>query len=588
MTGALDRQSQVLSGISASPGVALGRVLVLGPQRYGVPRRAIESHEVVVEIARFRRATDRAQDHLKTLATTARENPAAAAVLDAYVVMVKDPMVEGEVERHIREELRCAEWGVALAIELFAERLATSKDAYLRERSHDIEYVGEHVLRAFVETTAARDALPEGPVVIVARDLSPADTAALMGEPVVAFITETGTRTSHTAITARALHLPAVVGVTDALSHLQTGDFVIVDALRGSITARPTEEELTRAVERAERYRSFTIELLAAKDQAAVTKDGVFVSLRANVELPDEVRAAREAGAQGIGLYRTEYLFIDRAHPPTEEEQESVFRGIVEAMDGLPVTLRTFDIGGDKFTTNFVAPRELNPMLGLRAVRLALSRPEVFEAHLRAMVRASAAGDVRIMIPMVSNLTEYRKVKAMLDRAIRTVRAAGVPCKENIPLGVMIEVPSAAILADHFAREVGFMSIGTNDLVQYTLAVDRGSRRLAYLASPFDPAVLRLLDNVARAGEAFECPVSVCGAMASDPLAVTCLLGLGIRDLSMESGSVPEIREVVRRLRFDEAQAVARRALDMGTAEEVETLFAEHFAPVLSDLLLDD
>jgi phosphotransferase system enzyme I (PtsI) len=407
----------------------------------------------------------------------------------------------------------------------------------------------------------------------------------MANEPVVGFITEVGTRTSHTSIMARALEIPAIVGVSDALKRIATGDILIVDGLRGSILVHPTTVDLDEARARSDRHTAHAKELREMRDQAPTTKDGVRIVLRANVELPAEALLARQHGADGIGLYRTEYLYIDRTEPPTEDQQYEIFRSVLEVMAPHPVTLRTFDIGGDKFVSTFQVPPEMNPMLGLRAVRLALSRPHVFLEHLRAMVRASAHGDVRIMIPMIASLGELREVRALLTRAQEDVRARGLPCATKIPLGVMIEVPAAAIMVDLFAQEAAFMSLGTNDLIQYTLAVDRSSRSLAYLASPFDPSILRLIVNVIRAGATSNKPVSVCGAMASDPIAALLLLGLGMREFSMEAAAIPEIKESFRRVTLADAEAVAVEALACHTAEDVEHCVAAAFAPLIYDLL---
>jgi phosphotransferase system enzyme I (PtsI) len=369
------------------------------------------------------------------------------------------------------------------------------------------------------------------------------------------------------------------------LRRVSAGDTVIVDGLRGTVVVRPTQEQLDEARGRADRHSAQAKELQESRHRAPTTKDGVPLTLRANVELPAEAILARDQGADGIGLYRTEFLYIDRASPPTEDQQFEIFRAVVEAMRPKPVVLRTFDIGGDKFASTFQVPPEMNPMLGLRAVRLALSRPDVFLEHLRAMVRASAYGNVKIMIPMVASLSELRHVRALLAEAHADVRDRGLPCADEIPLGVMIEVPSAAVMVDLFAQEAAFLSLGTNDLIQYTLAVDRTSRSLAYLASPFDPSILRLVAGVLRAGEEWECPVSICGAMASDPLAAMLLLGLGVRDFSMEAAAIPEIKEALRRVSLVDAETTAAAAMRLHTAEEVEHCVAASFAPLLYDLL---
>jgi phosphoenolpyruvate-protein phosphotransferase (PTS system enzyme I) len=608
---------ETLRGIAGSPGVAIGSAVVIGAPKADHPRRRISSGEIALELARFQAAVERAQQELRDMSKRVVDRRAETSILEAYLLMLGDEALADAVKCQVKDERRCAEWAVFAACETIAARFASLDDPYLRERSHDVLFVGERLVRAFnpplpSTSSPSSDAAPlstrslsaeltgasllpatvgaalgrfSGPTILIAHDLSPADTASMVDEPVVGFVTEVGTRTSHTSIMARALEIPAVVGVGDALSRISTGDLVVVDGLRGTVVVRPGPDELAEACARAERHVALAKELQESRHRAPETKDGTRISLRANVELPAEAILARDQGADGIGLYRTEFLYIDRASPPTEDQQFEIFRAVVEALRPKPVTLRTFDIGGDKFVSTFQVPPEMNPMLGLRAVRLALSRPDVFLEHLRAMVRASAYGDVRIMIPMVAGLGELRQVRAMLHRAQEQVRERGLPYAEEIPLGVMIEVPSAAIMVDHFAREAAFLSLGTNDLIQYALAVDRTSRSLAYLASPFDPSIIRLIAKVIEAGRDFCRPVSICGAMASDPLAALLLLGLGIRDFSMEAAAIPEIKETLRRVSIAEAEAVAAEALACSTAEEVECCVAAAFAPDLFDLL---
>ncbi|MBK9266653.1 MAG: phosphoenolpyruvate--protein phosphotransferase [Polyangiaceae bacterium] len=576
----------VMRGIAGSPGVAIGKAVVFGHSRASCPRYPVTTADFDSELRRFQDAVARAQRDLREMAQRLSDKSAEASILEAYTLMAGDPVLAEAVQHQVRHEKRCAEWAVAEAADLIAKRLAAVDDHYLRERSHDVLFIGDRILRAFGTSDPEQQNLRlDEPSIVIAHDLSPADTAAMISQPVVGIVTEIGTRTSHTAILARALEIPAVVGVTDALAHISSGDVVIVDGLRGHVVVRPATRELDDARARGERHTALSRELSTSRDRAAVTKDGVRVALRANVELPAEAVLARDHGAEGIGLYRTEFLYIDRSSPPSEDQQFAIFRAVVETMQPLPVTLRTFDIGGDKFISHLKLPPEMNPMLGLRAVRLALSQPEMFLEHLRAMVRASAYGNVKIMVPMVATLTELRQVRKYLDQAIAQVKERGLPCADDIPLGIMVEVPAAAVLVDLFAQEAAFMSLGTNDLVQYSLAVDRSSRSLAYLASSFDPAILRLIRSVVRAGEGWDCPVSICGAMASDPLAALLLLGLGMRDLSMEAAAIPEIKEALRRVTLDEAEAVAQEALRYGTAEEIETCIAESFAPRLYDLL---
>ncbi len=587
----------MMHGIAGSPGVAIGRAMVVGAQGTGASRpfHLVEESDVPSELSRYGEAVRRAQQDLRDMAQRVSNKPAEVSILEAYVMMVGDETLADSVSGHIRDDHKSAEWAVETAIAAAASKLAALDDPYLRERSHDVEFVGERIQRALRTDGAGEDDgskrpsspvnVLDGPSIVVAHDLSPADTAGMVDTPVVGFVTEIGTRTSHTSIMARALEIPAVVGVSEVLQKITPGDMVIVDGLRGTVTLRPTPEQIEEARGRAERHTALAKGLQESRDRPPSTKDGVVVSLRANVELAAEAILARDQGAEGIGLYRTEFLYIDRAAPPTEDEQFEVFRAVVEAMRPKPVTLRTFDIGGDKFASTFQVPPEMNPMLGLRAVRLALSRPDVFLEHLRAMVRASAFGNVRIMVPMVASIAELRQVRELLNKAREQVRARGHASAEEIPLGVMIEVPSAAVMVDLFAREAAFLSLGTNDLVQYALAVDRTSRSLAYLASPFDPAILRLIAGVIRAGDEWECPVSICGAMASDPLGALLLLGLGMRDFSMEAAAIPEIREVLRRVTLGECEAVAAEVMQLTTADDIERELAAAFAPRLYDLL---
>jgi len=423
---------------------------------------------------------------------------------------------------------------------------------------------------------------------LVAHDLSPAETAGLSRDRVQAIVTEVGTRTSHTAILARALEIPAVVGVRRITTLVGAGEQLVVDGTRGQVIISPSPGMIESARSRAERRERATIGLRGARDLPAMTRCGTRVDLRANIELPQEAEAAIEQGAQGVGLYRTEFLYIARNQPPDEEEQYTIYRRVLERVAPLPVTLRTFDIGGDKFMSAFQAPAEMNPALGLRAVRLGLAQPELFIAQLRAMVRASAHGNLRIMIPMISSLLELRAVRELLELAEREVDAAGRARAPSIPLGMMVEVPSAAVLAREFATEAEFFSIGTNDLIQYTLAVDRTNRELAYLASPFHPAILRLIELVVDAGRAHDRPVSVCGAMASDPYAAALLVGLGIHELSMEGSSIPAVKAAIGRIHCDEAREVARRARACVTAREVEAVVRAGFQDQLRDIGGDD
>ncbi len=579
-----------LKGIAGSPGVAVGPALVLGDLRSSFVRRHIHTAQIQTELDRVQHAVEAAKSSLRAvdagMPIAMRE---ATGILDAYQLMLEDPTLHERIEHGIRKEKQCAEWAVSIASEeivaMFGPRVSSERDAYISERRHDVEFVCDRLLRALVGEDTGHSVRLDEPMIVVARDLSPADTASMVREPALAFVTCVGTRTSHTSIMARALEIPCVVGVADALLQIRTGDTIVVDGLTGQVFVHPTPQTIRDARQRSEQHLAFARQLLSARHKPAVTADGVALALKANVELPAEAILAVDHGAQGIGLYRTEFLYIDRTTQPGEDEQYEVYRAIVEAVSPQPVTLRTFDIGGDKFASTFQLPAEMNPALGLRAVRLALKQPEVFLTQLRAMVRASAHGDVRIMVPMVSSVHEMREVKRLIAQAVEQVRARGQAFEEHIPLGMMIEVPAAAIMADVFAKEAEFFSLGTNDLVQYALAIDRGSESLAAQASPFDPAILRMIKFVTEAAKHRGIPVSLCGAMASDPLAACLLVGLGLRELSMEAAAIPEIKEAIRRLYVPEAEAIAAQALECDSADAVEELLARELAPRLIDLL---
>lgn len=578
-----------LSGIAGSAGIAIGRALVLGDLRTKFAKRFVSSKELAHELERVEAAT---RDARRSLMNVSEKLTGAAQdttpILDAYLLMIDDPMLHERVRKKISREKKCAEWAVSEASEEIARLFdgpLEAGDAYIAERRHDVEFACDQILRALVGDEELPLIRADAPMIVVARDLSPAHAAGMVREPALAFVTEGGSRTSHTSIMARALEIPAVVGLANALTSIQTGDVLVVDGMRGTVIVHPDEADIAAANVRAQEHHAFTRKLLAARDRPGQTSCGVSVYLKANVELAAEAVLARDHGAQGIGLYRTEFLYIDRRTQPTEDEQYETYRAVIEATLPHPVTLRTFDIGGDKFASSFNLPPEMNPALGLRAVRLALSQPEVFLTQLRAMVRASAHGEIRIMVPLVTSVREIRDVRALLDQATRDVSEREGRAYKSVPLGIMIEVPAAAVMADLFARDSDFFSIGTNDLVQYALAVDRSSRSLAQLASPLDPSILRMIRGVIVAGTKQQIPVSVCGTMASDPLSATLLVGLGLRELSMEAAAIPEIKEAISRISVSEAEAIAASALECESAEMVDDVLTRALAERYADLL---
>jgi phosphotransferase system enzyme I (PtsI) len=582
-----------LEGIAGSNGFAIGQASVVNPSQLGVSHRRILPEEVDAELARFDEAVRVSSDELTIVAAQVRKGKAAnspeTTILDAYIMMLGDITLRQDVEMEIQSHLRCAEWALEAAVEVMCSQLRQTDDPYLAERSHDFEFIRDRILRALSGREEGQ-LLPDSPepVILVAHDLSPSQTATLSKDRVLGIVTAVGTRTSHTAILARALEIPAVVGVQGLLSHVGDGDILVLDGVHGKIVVAPSTEVLDVLQPKAEKYYAVARNLRSHRDEPTRTSDGTSVTLQANIELALEAQIAVGHGARGIGLYRTEFLYIDRKAPPAEEEQYLAYASVVEAMGPLPVTLRTFDIGGDKFVSSIKMPRDMNPALGLRAVRLGLAQPELLKTQLRAMVRASAHGNVKIMVPMVASLSELRAVRALLSESVLEVDRAGHPHAEVIELGCMIEVPSAAIMADEFSREADFLSIGTNDLVQYTLAVDRTSQELARLASYFDPAVIRLIKSTVQAGTFRQKPVSVCGAMASDPLASILLVGIGLRNLSMEASAIPEVKAALCRVSVQEAQDAAGMAFEATTAQELEEGMERRFGALLKDIIDPD
>lgn len=585
MSEPADLSSLVLEGIAGSAGYAIGRAIVVDTRRNGVIRRHIPKHAADDELERFDRAVQVAARELRAAEERARSRGTRVetSILEAYLLMVGDETLREDVERRIRIDLLCAEWSLSATVQEMSAQLRLSGDPYLAERSHDLEFVADRILGSLIGRTSFF-ALPvdRPPGILIAHDLSPTETVGFTRDRVLALVTEAGTRTSHTAILARALEIPAVVGAAGILGRIGDGDVVAVDGVHGRVIVHPSPELIQQIRERTLRFEAAARARQKHRDRPIVTRCGVPIEVRANIELPGEAELALGQGARGIGLYRTEFLYVERSEPPTEDEHYETYRSVLEAMAPLPVTLRTFDIGGDKFVSSLLVPRDMNPALGLRAVRLGLARPDIFSTQLRGMIRASAHGQLRIMVPMIASLGELRAVRILFDRALSEVDTHGHARAPHIPLGMMVEVPSAAIMAGEFAREAEFFSIGTNDLVQYALAVDRASPELAYLASFYDPAVLRLITTVVRAGRDHHRPVGLCGAMASDQFAAVLLLGLGLRELSMEAAAIPAVREAIAAVTLGEAEDAARAALAEVTAAEVERVLIERFGDRLN------
>jgi phosphotransferase system enzyme I (PtsI) len=570
------------SGVPASPGIALGPAHLVERRRVAVSRRSLPAGEaaVEVEVARLRGAIARGREQVERVrdrVRAARHAPELTQMMEAHLQLLEDETLERAAERAVREDRVNAEWAVRQVAESIRGALEASGDEFFRERRDDVLFAAERIVRnlAGLQPDPAAD-LPPG-AVVVAHELSPVDMSHLVHAAAAAVVTETGSRTSHTAILARALGLPAVVGVEDLVGCVAEGVTVAVDGARGEVVVAPPTAEVPAFRERARRLGELQRALRDEGERPAQTRDGRRIVLLANIEFPDEVDSALRGGAEGIGLYRTEFLYVGRPRPPSEEEQLRAYERVASRMAPRPVTLRTFDLGGDKFATRPQVAGELNPALGLRALRLGLRERDVFRAQLRAMLRAAASsGNVAVMFPMVCGVGDFRDGLAVVDEARDGLRADGLPCPERLPIGCMIEVPSAVVVADLLARYAAFFSIGTNDLVQYALAIDRGNERVAQLYQPFHPAVVRLMRQAVRAGQAAGLPVSMCGAMAEDPLAIPLLVGLDLERISVAPSSVPLAKAVIRSIRYDDARRLVDEALEARTAEEVAAVFHDY------------
>ena len=576
-----------LTGISASPGIVVGPAHLLRWEVPEVPMRVIADEAIDGEIARLHTAFVGAIDRLNHVRERAEKNAGTAesAIFDVQITMLQDAELTHRVEAVIRQGF-AAERAFDVVMIEWREHFARSTHAMMRERVGDLTDVHIRVLSLLLGLPDHDPVdLPKGAnAILVTHDLTPSLTVQLDRECIVGIATDAGTRTSHVAILARSLGLPAVVGLLDATRRLESGDQVILDGAAGTLVVRPTAAELSAAATRSQRERRVKEELALIVNEEAVTVDGVHITLRANVDLPDEAASAAISGAKGVGLMRTEFLVVGRTSMPDEEEQYEAYSKVIRAFDGHPVVSRTFDIGGDKLPVGGY-PHEPNPFLGWRAIRMCLDEPEIFKVQLRALLRAAVHGDVRIMLPLIVTVDEVRQARFLLAEAARELTTRGVPHRADIPLGVMIETPAAAVTSDALAPEVGFFSIGTNDLVQYTLAVDRGNASLATRFTPLHPAVLRLIQRVQEIGHAHGLEVCVCGEMASEPLMAYALIGLGIRQLSVAAISVPSVKRIVRGVSASKAAEAALRALDAGTAAAAESLLRAGLGAELPELL---
>jgi phosphoenolpyruvate-protein phosphotransferase (PTS system enzyme I) len=546
---------RIFRGIGASPGVAIGRVFLLDRRRVRVPRYHVQPDQVDYELDRLRAAIAKSVEQLEGIRKRfVGQGMDHQAILEAHAMMVRDRSLVDESANLIREELINAEWAVNRVIDRIREMFGKLSDSYFRERRGDIDFIGDRITRNLVgqaTDVADSEVLAEG-TVVVAHDLSPADTALLSRQRVTAFVTEIGGKTSHTSIVARSLDVPAVVGAHGILDAAGSGDLIVVDGSEGHVLLRPTQHQVDRGRKRAESFRRSNLEILEAKTLPAETLDGFKVIVAGNIEMPTEVATVLNRGGESIGLYRTEFLFLGRNEAPGEEDHYRTYCHIFDEVGDREVTIRTFDLGGEKVFGGMPKESEPNPALGLRAIRFCLKHPAVFESQIAGLLRAATRGRLRIMLPMISSIDELRTAKQIIANVEAELTRAGKEHRNDVPIGIMMEVPSAVLTADHLATECDFFAIGTNDLMQFLLAIDRTNERVDYLYLPLHPAVLRALKTAVEAAHARKITVSVCGEMAGNPLYTPIFVALGVDQLSMNSASIPQVKRLVRELRKDD------------------------------------
>jgi len=566
------RQEVRFEGAGVSAGIAHGKVHVVRDDLDDVPRYRITPSQVTDEIGRFEAALIQTRMQILEMQQRIAESIGAkdAAIFDAHLLVVEDRTLIDEVLRKLETDLCNVEWVFQEVATHYAETLNKIDDPYLRERALDIQDVTKRVIRNLLGKAPKTFLGLSEPHILIAHNLTPSDTASMNRQNVLGIATDLGSRTSHTAIMARSLNIPAIVGLHDITAKLETGQYVLLDGTDGLLIVDPTKETLTHYAEIESKRAKVVAQLKELRETSSTTRDGCHVVLSANIELPEDVDAVAANGAEGIGLYRTEFLYLNRTTLPTEEEQYKTYRKVAERVRPNPLIIRTFDLGGDKLAPGTVdISDELNPFLGWRAIRFCLENIDIFKTQLRAILRASAVGNVKIMFPMISGVDELRRAIAVLAECKEELCSSNIDIGEKIEVGAMIEIPSAAISANVLAPEVDFFSIGTNDLIQYALAVDRVNEKIAHLYEPTHPAVLRLLKMVADAGHASDIWVGVCGEMAGDIALIPLLLGLGVDELSASATLVPRVKRAVQSLAIPECRELVEEALELDTASEI-------------------
>lgn len=568
-------------GVGVSPGIAIGRAVIVEKRVAQVYRIPIREQDVESEVRRFNESLDKTREELLDLKQKVSRSMGDeyAQIFEAHAMIVSDASFADKVTQKIEEEQVNAEWALAEVQEELQARFASFEDDYLRERSADVKDVAERVLVNLQGIAHHELSEIDHDVIIIADDITPSDTVHFNRKPVVGFVTEVGGRTSHTSIIAKSLFLPAVIGVSKLTKIVDSDELVIVDGYEGTVVVNPTPAMIQEYQSRVSRHEEAELKLLENRDLPAITKDHHKISLQANVELVEELDDAFKVGAEGIGLYRSEFLYIATSPDlPTEEEHFNIYRKLAEATAPNWCIIRTFDLGGKKLARQIMGSKEDNPVLGLRALRLCMQHRDMFKTQLRALLRASAHGKIKIMFPLVSGVQELRQVKTLVREIRMELDAENIPYNPELQIGIMIEVPSAAVIADLLATEADFFAIGTNDLIQYSLAIDRSNEKVSYLYEPLHPAILRLVKGVIDAGKRAGIPVEMCGEMAADPIYAIVLLGLGLEIFSMNPSSIPVIKNVIRSVRYKDCRRIAELALNKKTAQEIEEFVIESVA----------
>ncbi len=564
--------NKFIQGTGASPGIIIGKAYLIERSQVRLPQKGVHPDQVEEEVKRFLKAIQESRNQLmeikeKILDPEVRRH---SFILDVHLMILDDEMLIQDTADRIRKKKVNAEWALDLTLEKLDMAFKAIDDEYLRERRSDLHYVSARIFRNLLGKKHDDITKIKGKVIVVAHDLSPADTLQMNLKYVAGFITDIGGKVSHTAILARSLGIPAVVGLEVATSLINGGDLLIIDGETGEVVINATEEISQPFVERKRRVQSMEREVLKYASLQAETRDGVQVRLQANIEMVEEISSVKMHGGEGIGLFRTEILYLNRNNLPIEEEHFQTYRRLAEEISPASATIRTLDIGGDKFLSNYSMGNETNPAMGLRAIRFSIKETDIFKTQLRGILRASAYGKLRILLPMISGIEEIRQTKAILEEVMKGLIKAKIPFDRGIHIGAMIEIPSASVTADILAREVDFFSIGTNDLIQYALAIDRINEHVSYLYEPLHPAVLRIIRGVVQSAHEAGIPVAICGEMAAEPAYVIILLGLGLDEFSMNPISIPKVKKMLRKLRFEETRSLVEELFQFQTASEIE------------------